>query len=268
MNEMQKKLVDMLSWYHEFCKKHNLNYYAVGGTCLGAVRHQGFIPWDDDIDVGMPREDYLRFEALMKKEGNSGQYVLEMPFENKDFVYAYGKLYDTSTTLIENTRYKTKRGLNIDIFPLDGAGNSEEESRALFKKVDDKVNLLCTQVCAVSGHRKWYKNAAIVLLRYMPGLSWKKTMKQIIELSSSRSFYEDVYVANYSGAWHYKEITKRAYFGTPQEMDFEDIKINCPQDTDSYLKGLYGNYMQLPPKEKQVSHHDYLFVDLEKGYKE
>ena len=109
MNDMQKKLVDMLQWYHEFCKKHNLNYYAVGGTCLGAVRHQGFIPWDDDIDVGMPREDYNRFEALMKEEGNSGKYVLEMPFENKDFVYAYGKLYDTTTTLIENTRYKTKR---------------------------------------------------------------------------------------------------------------------------------------------------------------
>ena len=267
MNAMQEKLVDMLKWYHEFCKQHGLRYYAVGGTCLGAVRHHGFIPWDDDIDVGMPREDYNRFFDLMQTE-KDGRYCLETPFENKDFVYPYGKLYDTATTLTENTRFKTKRGLYIDVFPLDGAGNSMEESRALFKRVDDKRNLLCTQVCALSKHRKFYKNAAIVLLRYMPGLSWKQTMKKVIEYSSARSFYKDEYVANYAGAWHFKEITKRAYFGEPKEMDFEHIKIYCPENTDAYLRGLYGDYMQLPPKEKQVSHHDYLFLDLETGYKE
>ncbi|MDE6558154.1 MAG: LicD family protein, partial [Clostridia bacterium] len=87
MSELQQRLLDMLKWFHAFCVEHNLRYYALGGTLLGAVRHKGFIPWDDDIDVGMPRKDYNRFIKLMKNADGQSVFRLETPLENKDFVY-------------------------------------------------------------------------------------------------------------------------------------------------------------------------------------
>ena len=124
MTETQRKLLTALQWFHHFCSEHNLRYYAVGGTCLGAVRHKGFIPWDDDIDVGMPRKDYKKFLELTSAIQDNELYKVEYLPSKHGFTYPYCKLYDIGTTLIENSRYKIKRGIYIDVFPLDGIGLS------------------------------------------------------------------------------------------------------------------------------------------------
>ena len=104
LNGIQLKLLEMFKWYHEFCVDNNLKYYALGGTMLGAIRHKGFIPWDDDIDVGMPRDDYNKFIELTCNK-KFGKYIVESIYDNNpDYYYGYSKLYDTSTTLIEKTR--------------------------------------------------------------------------------------------------------------------------------------------------------------------
>ena len=87
MNGLQVKMLEMMSWYHELCEKNNLRYYVVGGTALGAIRHKGFIPWDDDIDVGMPRSDYEKFKELVATADIGTRYRVEFPSEKKDFVY-------------------------------------------------------------------------------------------------------------------------------------------------------------------------------------
>lgn len=263
----QQKLLEMVKWFHEFCVANNLRYYAVGGTMLGAVRHKGFIPWDDDIDVGMPRDDYDRFSNLMKEDCSS-IYRLEAPFENKDYVYQFFKLYDTTTTLIENTRYKTKRGIYIDIFPLDGIGNTLEESKRNFRRIDKNNNYIMTKVCALSNHRKFYKNLAIVVSRCIPFPSWQSVLRKTDKLCRSRKFDDCKYAANLYGNWHEKEIVSRDCFGVPQLYDFENIRIFGAQDADSYLRALYGDYMKLPPVEKQKSHHDYIMLDLSRSYLE
>ena len=115
-NKLKPMLVEMMGWFHNFCVNHNLRYYAAGGTMLGAIRHKGFIPWDDDIDIVMPRTDYEKLEQLMKNQVCK-RYLLETPnTDAKDFFYTFSKLYDTETTLIENTKYKIKRGIYLDIF--------------------------------------------------------------------------------------------------------------------------------------------------------
>ncbi len=268
MTELQQKLLCMLKWFHDFCVEFNLRYYAIGGTILGAVRHKGFIPWDDDIDIGMPREDYNELIKYMQYPIKKNNYVLEIPLQSEDFVYQYCKLYDYTTTLIENNRYKTKRGIFLDIFPLDGIGNTLEESKKNFKTIDRMNNYILTKTCALSSHRKFYKNFAIVLSRYVPFPKWQSTLRKLERVCTSRSFDNCTFVANLVGNWHEKEIIKREWMGRPILYDFENIQIYGPQDAESYLKGLYGNYMQLPPIEKQKTHHDYIKLDLKKSYLE
>ena len=133
MTELQQELLKILKWFHGFCVENNLRYYADGGTMLGAVRHKGFIPWDDDVDVCMPREDYNKLISLSASLPKP--YVLETPqSEAKDFLYAFSKIYNTDTTLIEKGKKNIKRGIYLDVFPLDGLGNSEKEAKKNFAR--------------------------------------------------------------------------------------------------------------------------------------
>ncbi len=269
MNELQKKLLDMLSFFHNFCEENDLIYYAAGGTALGAIRHKGFIPWDDDVDIIMPRKDYERLKQLSKNRFDATKkYVIEFPLENLDFIYSYAKIYDTTTTLIESNRYKTKRGVFIDVFPLDGVGESEEAAIEQFKKAEKKINLLSTITCGIRKGRKLYKNVAVVVGRCIPKfiISPQKAIKKINEMGQAVDYDQSKFVANLAGIWHEKEIVEKSWLGEPKLEDFEDIKIYCPQQSDLYLSKIYGNYMELPPIEKRKSHHDFLLIDLNKSY--
>ncbi len=269
MTELQSKLVEIMSFFHDVCTKHNIRYYVLGGTCLGAVRHKGFIPWDDDIDVGLPREDYNKLISVLKKN-DCKKYYLECPLESKDFVYSYCKLYDTTTTLTENTRYKTRRGAYLDIFPLDGAGDTYDEAIKHFKKIEKYNNYVSTKVCAINPHRKFYKNAAIIMGRCIPEFlfGWRFAVKKVEALCQTKKFDDCRYVGNMYGNWREKELSPRDIFGEPVLYDFEGIQVYGPQNADLYLSTLYGDYMKLPPIEKQVTHHDFLFLDLNRSYKE
>lgn len=266
MNNLQIKLTEMLGWFHDFCVENKLRYYTLAGTCLGMVRHKGFIPWDDDIDVGMPREDYNSFVELMKN--GLEHYKLDVPTMDDKYLYTYAKLYDTNTTLIENNRHKLKRGIFIDVFPLDGAGNDLEKGKEQYLSINKKINLICLRNCVVSNHRAVYKNAAIIMSRLLPRfiLNENKLIKQVIEESAKYKFDECKIIANFSGDWGTKEVFKKEWFGEPVLYNFENIKIYGPVDADSYLTNLYGDYMTPPPPEKRVSHHDFLYLNLEEGY--
>lgn len=139
MTELQAKLVNMLSWYHDFCEKHHLRYYIIAGTMLGAVRHGGFIPWDDDIDVGMPRRDYEKLRELCANQ-EKAQYMFEYPSkENKSYPFLWAKLFDTTTTIVEKQRDKVTRGIYIDVFPLDGIGDVREQAVKSFQPIKKKA---------------------------------------------------------------------------------------------------------------------------------
>ncbi len=267
LTELQEKLLPLIKAFHGICVEHDLRYYLIGGTALGAARHGGFIPWDDDIDVGMPRVDYEKLKELAPSL-ELGDYRIEYPSEDKSFVYPYGKMYDTTTTLVENTRYKTRRGIYIDIFPLDGAGQSKEEALQNFREIDKKVNLLSTKTCAWRKGRKLHKNLALMAMRCVPEfiVSQTKLKAEIDAMSKKLAFDDSAYVANFVGNWHEKEIYKREWLGTPVEVEFEGIKLYGPAMMDEYLTAMYGDWRTPPPPEKQITHHDYLEIDLEKSY--
>ena len=260
MTELQNKLLEILTWFIKFLEDNNITYYAVGGTLLGAVRHKGFIPWDDDVDIAIPRPEYNRLIKIFNKKRE--HYVLETPYDgNKDYLYTYSKLYDTNTTLVERQRKPLKRGVFIDIFPLDGAGNSYEEALSFYKKNNKSNSLLIAKTCAIRKQRKWYKNILIILARLIPFVNLKNLSLKVDNGFSRKGYEENLYVSNFCGSYRTKEINEKRIFGKPQEFEFENIKIKGPEYPNEYLNRIYGDWKELPPTEKRGVQHSFLKID-------
>lgn len=268
LSPLQQNLLEMMKWLDSYCREHSLRYYALGGTMLGAMRHQGFIPWDDDIDIALPRKDYNK---LIEGFKNEGRYWLESVYsEADDYCYAYSKLYDTHTTMVEHKRINLVRGTFIDIFPFDGLGQTEEEAFANFKPIKRWYNFYLCFVAGIRKGRALSKNLAVVIARLVPKFMFSNySIRLKLDKMCSHLDYDDCkWGGNPLGAWGFKEVMPLSINGTPTEYQFEDMKINGPEKGDEYLTHLYGDWRKLPPKEKQVTHHDFVMLDLEKGYLE
>ena len=267
LTELQLILLEMLTWFHSFCEKNNLRYYIIEGTVIGAVRHKGFIPWDDDIDVGMPRADYNR---LMEFAGRlDDRYILETPYsDNEDYRYPWCKLFDSTTTKIERMRKNYRLGVYIDIFPLDGLGNTMEESLKNYRRIDFLNMLWATRVCAINRNRGMAKNLAIFLSRCIPQsiLNDKWLIKQIDKVCSKKDFDNYKYVSCTLSTYRSKEIMDRCVYGVPTKYYFNGNDVYGPERYDDYLKTIYGQWWILPPEEKRVNHHDYVYLNLHEPY--
>lgn len=261
--ELHERLLKMMKEFHIFCEKEGLTYYMVGGTCLGAIRHGGFIPWDDDMDIGMPRNDYERL-ASMDMSKLPGSLEIKFYRNTDNCPIHYMKLVDSSTTLIEAQYTSYLEGLYIDVFPLDGVKNHGKLEQLRFNKI-------------------WYTGAIIrykmrtdVLVspkdkikRYVAKLfELGKLHNNLDKLMKKYNYEECNYTANFLGAWREKEIVRKDMFGIPTKYRFEDTYLYGPQKPDEYLQSIYGDYMQLPPKEKRVCKHDYYYLDLHHSYKD
>ncbi len=268
LTPLQIRLLEMMKWFHHFCVDNGLTYYVLCGTMLGAARHQGFIPWDDDVDVGLPRKDYQRLSQLMSSI-DCGPYTIETPYsEAEEYCYSYSKIYDTSTTLIENKRKKVVRGVFLDVFPIDGLGNTEEECKANYEPINKKYNMHLFLSAGFRKGRKWYKNAAVFLGRCIPPclINDKKVMIELDKLCASIDYENSSWICSDMGAWRIKEAMPKAVYGEAKLYKFESINVFGVAEYDEYLTHIYGNWRELPPEDKRVSHHDFVYLDLSKGY--
>ena len=254
--EFNEYLIRELDFFNSFCKKNNLKYFLFYGTLIGAVRHGGFIPWDDDIDVVMPREDFYRLVSLLGKQ--EGRYKIVSSFNEKKHIAPLAKMIDCNTLLIQNYGFyeKTDLGIYIDIFILDGLPEKEDEREKYYRK-------------AMKLHDKWiiaahvfhYENSPFLkdLARYLWHLHThllgpKHYLKKITSLSSKYSFYKSTYVGIPSYANSMKDIYLRDYFD-PIDIQFEKINCIIPKGYDMILSQYYGDWKKLPPLNEQVSNH-------------
>ena len=256
--KLKKCEINILKSFIFACESLNLKYYAVGGTLLGAVRHKGFIPWDDDIDIGMMRMDY----EIFKKNANkylSNSIFMQCYETDPDFPFSFIKLRAKDTLFVEKPTkdFNINKGVFIDIFPLDSYPENIIKRKyvnlihGIFsKRINYELNLTNK-----NGLRNILKNKIILLLFSDYRMAVYKRDKFYKKLSNKTSKY----VRNYSGAWGEREVVLYNYFGEGLKLQFEDIKIMAPIDYDSYLKCIYGDYMVLPPKEKRQPHH---YVEL------
>ena len=270
MTNLQNNLFNILCWFHDFCVKNNLVYYLAYGTLLGAIRHKGFIPWDDDIDVFMPRGDYERFLDLTMSI--TGKYIVESTRNgNKDFYHAFAKVYDTESLLIENTKKPIVRGIYLDVFPLDGAGQNSSDC----KRIERRLKLLnaykIIKSIPLKGHkRNILKNALILLASLFP--PYKQNFvcinHKINDVCKNKfSYNESKYV--FAGAsepnLHFKFYDKKI-FEAPTICEFEGKEFFAPEKFVEYLENEYGDWQSLPPVEQRVSHHGILKLDLKQSY--
>jgi lipopolysaccharide cholinephosphotransferase len=267
MNELQAKLVEELGWLTDFCDQNNVSYFVIGGTLLGAARHKGFIPWDNDIDVGFPRPDYERVIQLLKEQ--KSKYVIETCYSDApDYLYKFSKLYDTTTTVIEDTRRPCKRGTFIDIIPLDGIGNSRFTTRFHFLPIYILNTLLTANAISERPDRPKWLNWLSAKVAGIPKALFneKKLLKKLDRMCKKRSFSDCKYVGVLNGGYGLRDIVERRIFEEKDVYDFEYLKVKSVRDYDSYLTHLYGDWRKIPPPEKRKSDHEYSFVDLNKSY--
>ena len=265
-------IIDVLSVFIRICEAQGLRYFCAGGTAIGAVRHQGMIPWDDDIDVFMPRPDYDRFLRLAAQSMPEGYEVLS-PYATKDYPMYFAKMCNARTTLLENERIPCVFGLYIDIFPLDGACDDVEtcyREKRRFKRLMNKLEAVSTHnsfgeyVGLLTKRREWGRFAVKTVAFCCRSWLRRWLLKQMDSIAYGHDYTLSSRVVTYSGAYQRQEIYPKAWLETPQMFAFEDLMVNLPHDYDAYLRHFFGDYMTLPPVEQQASHHQKVFFDLDK----
>ena len=258
--------LEIFKQFIKVCQKLNLKYYLIGGTLLGAVRHKGFIPWDDDIDVAMPRADYEIF-IDRAQEFLPAKYFVQSIKSEKNIPYNFCKIRDNDTTYIESSikKFNLNHGVYIDIFPLDY--NPENKRQISSLDLKNKLYTIAIARKFTPTKRSFLKKALIACSRiFLFFYPYRKAVKKREKLY--KSVKESNLWANYCGAWGKKEIFPKKWFDDIVQLEFEGLKVNAPKDYDLWLTQVYGDYMQLPPEEKRVGHHYVEICDLDKSYKE
>ncbi len=266
IRKLQKHELEMCEKFVDVCQILNLTYYLMGGTMLGAVRHSGYIPWDDDLDVGMPRKDYEIF-LKMAQPLFPPNYFIQTYLSDPEYPYNFAKLRDSNTTFIETAvkDFNINHGVFIDIFPLDVyPENRIIQSILEFRKKLTEIRIRDELYFKIKPNYSIRSKIAIRLSRFIYS-DYKIAVlarEKIIKSCKTGSK-----LANHGGAWKEKEIVPIAWYDKGRLVDFEGIKLRIPLKSDKWLKQVYGDYMQMPPKEKRIAHHYTEIIDLKHSYK-
>ena len=261
--ELHAHLLKILKEFDSFCRDHNLEYYMIGGTALGAVRHKGFIPWDDDVDVAMKRDQYEKLISLSDRLPDN----LEIFYQGTDkrAPSPYVKIIDKTTTLIEKFYPTIVEGLYIDVFPLDKVCKDEKKIKKLFNKIHFFFNL--NKLHFSDRKKKGLKEIAHRIVKKINPDLFFHIMEKLAQQYNNSSD-GDYYLANFLGAYGEKETYEPSVFGSPQLYYFEDVQLYGPERIDDYLRKTYGDYWKYPPKEEQVFRHSYVYLDLNHPFSE
>lgn len=276
MTEVQEVILDIFKVTADICERHQIPYFAIGGTCLGAVRHKGFIPWDDDLDIAIPIQYFDKFWKIAEKE-LPPEYQTYTCKKVKTYDKIFGKIHNVETAYIEKKEVglqKAYKGIFIDIMPISAIPDDPKEREEFYVNV-----------------RK-YKELNFIRrfpFRAMRSKRWKRSLRRKLKWILMRPFVLISRYDHYSKIWFdllsgypfgstaltgytwSKNIRKYTFpaefFDSMVDLPFEDTTIRCPARYDEYLTAQFGNYMELPPEEKRVSHHTET-VDVHKSYRQ
>lgn len=243
----------ILEYVADFCEKEGIHYWLDYGTLLGGIRHKGYIPWDDDIDIGMLRADYDRFMSSFNKNGS--RYKFYCAEKNSNFFYPCGKVADTQTLLYEPDEQGITFAVNIDIFVYDAVPNKRCAMR-MYRKVQCWLLLNMLQHNLIADKGKWYRKIIkkvffIVLTPFPDNYFVKKIAVNARRYEKIQTEWLGMFM------WSDRLLFDKKLVNSFGKVIFEGKKFQAPENWDAWLKILYGDYMQLPPAEERVTHHIY-----------
>lgn len=269
VQNMQMKMLEILLYFKSFCEKHNLLFYFCGGCLIGAVRHKGFIPWDDDIDCFMPREDYEKFAILWEQYGDKKKYTYCRTDKKHNYHHCGASLRDNNTTFI-NSHSKNEdicHGIGVEFLPIDGCPNSKfKRYKQLFYATI--FNLFNAQRLP-NNKGKLVRAMAWILFHIIPSKNvqfriWRYAEKQMSKYKWNDCNTVTELIGSIRGMLmkHPKE-----WFDHADYLEFEGYKMPAMAGYRQYLELIWGDYMQLPPLKDRIAKHDVVYINLEKPYK-
>ena len=271
-DQHKEKLVEMLSAFDAFCKENGLRYYLSGGTLLGAIRHKGIIPWDDDIDINMPRPDCEKMQELA---GNRiGKYELMAPNYEKAYHAYHWKLYDDSILVGKRMGNSGKLGKKVypifmDIFPIDGLPDTEEGNIEHYKQIIYRKKWANLNWAKRNPYRNPIKKLKRAILTFIAKRKGVETcFNAVIDHAKSIPFEEAEYIGVMMTNVHTtEERVKKSEYLPVVEVEFEGKMFPAPANYDTYLRQLYGDkYMELPPVHKRITRHALIpFISVLEG---
>lgn len=248
LNELKQIELDIMKDVHAFCVNNSITYYLAYGTLIGAMRHNGFIPWDDDIDIYMPRGDYERFCRLFSQSDNPNLELVNSRTKHK-YRRAFSKVIDKRTVVEEDSFIGDDPiGVFVDIWPLDGMPENEEQRSRFMKKKNHQRVLLYGSIRKF----KYAKSLSTKIFTLLGRCINTDRIIASIEADSTRYTYEESsYVMGYDD-WTFFQ---KNWFGKPILHQFEDTDFYVPENSDAILTAIYGEWRVFPPAEQQKPHH-------------
>lgn len=260
---LHKKLLEMIDDLDSFCKLHDIDYVLAYGNVIGAVRHEGFIPWDDDLDIEMTRENYDKFLTLFE---NNEKYYLQK--DTEDYPLQFSKLRANNTTYIEDIPYKKKyrnihQGIYIDIFPVDKVAFKKSSA----KKQELYSNVLITQSLVLRGYPKSHltiKKTFYIIISFFL-LPMRNYFYKYVKSFNNQKKYDNYcsFFASTRKVFHAKKTYERPF----ENLKFENLNLPVMNDYKTYLTKVYGDYMQLPSEEEREYHTHAKYFSTTEDYK-
>jgi lipopolysaccharide cholinephosphotransferase len=249
--------LNILNEVKEFCENNGIQYFLVGGTLLGAIRHKGYIPWDDDIDIAMKRKDYEKFISHFNLYNS--MYKVHSITTDKNYKYPFAKVSYVKSILIENEITRSENlGVNIDVFPIDNIPSETDLRQKYVKKIT-----LCRRIFYIK-NLSWNNNLPLIknVIIYLGKIIFlfHSTMKLVMRIDKIARQYENNITPNMGVmVWGYGEceILPSNVFANIENVEFEGKPFSIPIGYHEYLTSIYKEYMKLPPLEKQKSHHNF-----------
>jgi len=254
----------------EICNDNNLLYYMIGGTMLGAIRHKGFIPWDDDIDLGMPREDYEKFLNLAPLKLSSHLKLVNYHTDSTNQYYIT-RIGDTNTKVVETRIANDSKytHISIDLFPLDGSPNNTILRKLYYLKVmyHRAIMSLCYKDSIDPDRKRTRKEKLLLFIMTKIPIEKmfnpNKVKNKIDRIMRKQKVEKSNLIGCLMGAYRTREMVSKSIYGEGAFYQFENITLRGPQYYDAFLKHIYGDYMKLPPLESRKTHYKVIEINGE-----